>query len=73
MNYPLSDIIEYLFVIIDDFAGAFNLTDSQAYNYIRNHNGINFVKNNYGVMHTLDYCEAVESVAAFCRRNGGKL
>ena len=35
--------------------------------------GVAFVEQHYGIMHTLDFDEAVDSVAAYCRKNGGKL
>ena len=31
------------------------------------------MEQHYGIMHTLDFDEAVDSVAAYCRKNGGKL
>ena len=48
-------------------------TEKQAYRYIRLYNGIAFIEQNYGIIHTLDFNEAVDSVTLFCRRKGGKL
>ena len=31
------------------------------------------IEENYGIIHTLDFDEAVDSVALYCRRAGGKL
>ena len=31
------------------------------------------IEKNYGIIHTLDFNEAVESVAGYCRRFGGEL
>ncbi len=73
MAYKVSDIIEYIVAVVSEFASKFNLTDKQAYRYINFHNGIAFMEENYGIIHTLDFDEAVESVAMFCRRSGGKL
>lgn len=73
MKYKVGDIIEYIVALVNEFARTFQLTERQAYHYIRLHGGISFVENNYGIIHTLDFSEAVESVALFCRRNGGEL
>ena len=73
MNYNIRDIIEYTIALVNEFAKRFKLSDRQAYNYIRLHKGVAFIENNYGIIHTLDFNEAVESVALFCRRKGGAL
>lgn len=73
MAYNVRDIIEYIVAVVSEFANKYNLTDKQAYRYIQFHDGISFLKENYGIIHTLDFDEAVDSVAMFCRRMGGKL
>lgn len=73
MKYNIRDIIEYIVAVVSEFASKHNLTDKQAFRYIRFHNGISFLEENYGIIHTLDFDEAVESVAMFCRRSGGNL
>ena len=73
MNYNIRDIFEYIIALVNEFARRFNLTDRQAFNYIYHHKGISFIENNYGIIHTLDFKDAVDSVATFCRRSGGEL
>lgn len=73
MKYKIRDIIEYVVAVVSEFASKYNLTDKQAYRYIHFHNGISFLEENYGIIHTLDFDEAVESVAMFCRKSGGNL
>ena len=73
MNSNLHDIFEYLIALINEFARKFGLSDKQAFNYINRHQGIDFVVKNYGILHTLDFDEAVDSVAQYCRRTGGEL
>ena len=65
--------MEYIIALVNEFAKKFNLSDKQAFNYIRNHPGVTFIEDNYGIIHTLDFQEAVESVALFCRKTGGLL
>ena len=73
MKYNVRDILEYIIALVNEFAKKFNLTDVQAYRYIRIHKGVTFIEENYGTIHTLDFDEAVNSVAMFCRRVGGAL
>ena len=65
--------MEYIIALVNEFAKKFNLSDKQAFNHIRNHQGVTFIADNYGIIHTLDFQEAVESVALFCRKTGGLL
>lgn len=73
MDYKIRDIFEYIIALVNEFAKRFSLTDRQAFNYLRNHRGIMFIESNYGIIHTLDFREAVDSVATYCRRSGGQL
>lgn len=73
MQYNIRDIFEYIIALVNEFAKRFGLSDKQAYNYIKFHKGVDFIEENYGIIHTLDFNEAIESVAAYCRRSGGKL
>lgn len=73
MKYNTRDIIEYTIALVNEFAKKFGLSDKQAYRYIRIHKGVAFIEQNYGIIHTLDFNEAVESIALYCRRAGGKL
>ena len=73
MRYNVRDIIEYIIAIVDEFSKRFGLSEKQAYSYINAHKGIAFIEQHYGIMHTLDFNEAVESVALYCRKTGGLL
>ena len=73
MKYNIRDRFEYIIALVNEFAKGFGLSDKQAYNYIKFHKGVDFIEKNYGIIHTLDFNEAIESVAAYCRRSGGEL
>ena len=73
MRYNVRDIIEYVIALVDEFSKRYGLSEKQAYNYINAHKGIAFIEQHYGIMHTLDFNEAVESVALYCRKTGGLL
>ena len=73
MKYESRDIMDYIIALVSEFAKKFDLSNRQAFNYIRNHQGISFIEQNYGIIHTLDFKEAVDSVAIYCRKTGGLL
>lgn len=73
MKYSARDIFEYIIALVNEFGSKYNLSDKQAFNYIRCHDGLTFIEQNYGIIHTLDFNEAVDSVATYCRRSGGLL
>ena len=73
MKYRIQDIIEYTIASINEFAKRFNLTEREAYRYLNFHNALSFIEKNYGIIHTLDFDEVVDSLAMFCKKSGGKL
>ena len=73
MKYRVRDILEYIIAVVNDFAKKFGLSEKEAYNYIQAHHGVEFMEKNYGIIHTLDFDEALDSVITYCRRFGGNL
>lgn len=73
MKYNIRDIFEYIIALVNEFAKRYGLSDRQAYRYIRVHNGVAFIEQNYDIIHTLDFDDAVDSVVNYCRRSGGEL
>ena len=55
------------------FARRYGLSGQQAYSYISQHNGVEYVEQHYNILHTLSFTDMVDSLTAFCRRNGGEL
>ncbi len=71
--YSINDITEYTVLLIRKFAQRFGLTDKQAANYMERYGALSLFHNNYGIMHTLSFEDNVESIAAYCHRQGGTL
>ena len=69
--YPIKDITEYTVLLIRKFAQHFGLTDRQAANYIEQYGALSLFHDNYNVMHTLSFEDNIESIAAYCHRQGG--
>ena len=73
MEYSRRDIIEYIIALVNEFGKRYSLTDVQAFRYLHSHKGVDFIEQHYGIIHTLDFEEAVDSVKLYCRHSGGKI
>lgn len=72
-NSPIRAKVEYLIVFINEFAKRFELTDLQAYRYLKIYDAISVIDQHYDALHSQDFHGNVEDVAAYCRRKGGML
>ncbi len=73
MKYNIRDIFEYTFMLINLFARKFDLTEAQAYRYLKANNGISFIEEHYGILHTLDFPEVIDGLSQYCKKSGGLL
>ena len=64
--------INYTVVCINEFAGRFHIAAKEAFSYLYDHKGIEFIKENYDIEHTLSIDDAVDDLIVVCRNNGGK-
>lgn len=64
---------DYLIMLIAAFARRHNLTQAEAYRYMSRFKGFDLCDRHYGIMHTLPLDDNLESIALFCRKNGGSL
>ena len=65
------NLLDYIVVCISEFANRNGMHMRDAYIYLKKHNGIDFLKEFYDVEHTLSFDEALDDLAAICRKNGG--
>ena len=72
-NTPSFHILEYIVMLVSEFAQRFSMTPRQAYRYIRRFDGVRLIEDNYGIMHTLTFADAVDGVAKYCALKGGEL
>jgi len=63
--------LSYIVLCIKRFADAFNLSFIEAYRYLENYGGLQFIINHYEIEHTLSINEAIEDMQTICRKNGG--
>lgn len=64
---------EYFVAIISEFAKRKNLTDKQAYRYLKRYKAIDLIDRFYGVMHTQSFRDVINDLITFCQSQGGAL
>ena len=67
------DKIEYVVCCVGAFASRFNLSNAQAYAYLRRFSGIDFLIDCYAAEHTLSIDDAVEDIQSICYQKGGRI
>ena len=65
--------IEYVVACVGAFAQRFNLSNMQAYAYLRRFTGIDFLLDCYAAEHTLSIDDALSDLQVICQREGGKI
>lgn len=73
MSKLQSEILEYIICCVGAFAERFSISNSQAYNYLHQYQGLAFLYKHYKIEHTFSIDDAVEDCARICSRNGGAL
>ncbi len=73
MSKNVLDKINYFVALITEFASAHGISTQQAYRYLRDYKGLDFVDKYYDVEHTFSFENTVEDVSAYCKRMGGTL
>lgn len=72
-NRKLFSRIEYIVTCISAFGKQFNLSNIEAYNYLKRYKGVEFLVDCYDIEHTLSIENAVDDLQHVCFNNGGKL
>lgn len=73
MDNKLRDVAEYIIIVVNEFAKKHELSDMQAYRYLKRFMGIDFLEKQYNVVHTLTFEDVVEGLTIYCQRQGGAL
>lgn len=69
----MKEKIEFMVALIAEFAKKYQLTDAQAAQYMSRWGAIELCEKHYDIMHTLTWDDNIESIAIYCRRQGGNL
>ena len=69
----MKNVAEYIVILVSEFAKRNSMTRQQAFRYLSRFGGVKLVEENYGIMHTLTFDDAIAGLSAYCKRNGGNL
>ena len=73
MAKSVIDRIEYLVLLVAEFARLNKLSEVQSYRYLQQYGALALCEKHYNIMHTLSVEENVETLQSYCRRKGGTL
>ncbi len=68
----LDNKIDYTVVCVNEFANRFHMAEKEAFFYLYDFKGIEFIKEHYDIEHTLSIDDALDDLTLICRKNGGK-
>lgn len=73
MSKKEEKVIDYIVICINEFAKQFKITSKEAYIYLRDFKGIEFLKENYEAEHIVSLYDTVDDLKQVCVKNGGKM
>lgn len=63
----------FVISLISEFATRYGILPRQAYFYLKNFKGLDYLYKHYNVLHTFSFEDSVEAVSMVCRKNGGDM
>ena len=69
----LKDRVEYIVALIAEFAKFYGISDKETAQYLSRYHALELCEKHYNIMHTLSFADNVNSLATYCRRQGGYL
>lgn len=73
MSKQVMDKIEYLILLVAEFAAHNRVSEVQAYRYLSQYGALALCDKHYNVMHTLSVDENIKTLQTYCQRKGGDL
>ena len=73
MSKKEKKIIDYIVICINEFEKHYKITSKEAYIYLRDFKGIEFLKENYEAEHTIGLDDTIDDLKQICINNGGKI
>lgn len=69
----VKDKIEYILIVIGEFARLHGLSMKDAYRYIKTYHGMEIIDDGYDIEHTFSIEDAVDDVTKYCHKYGGSI
>ncbi len=67
------NILDYIVVCVSEFADRHGIQMQEAYQYLRQYKGIDYLQEFYDVEHTLSFDDAIDDLTTICQKNGGRI
>lgn len=71
--FDLRDKVEYLVIVISEFGRQHGCTFQEAYRYLKQYKGIDFLDHSYEVEHLFSIEDAVDDLTEYCYSRGGAI
>ena len=73
MSKLMLNKIEYLVLLVAEFASRSQISEQQAYRYLNQYGALALCDKHYNIMHTLSVEENLQTIQEYCQRKGGNL
>lgn len=73
MQRAVIDKIEYLILLVSEFASHNNVSEVQAYRYLSQYGALALCEKHYNIMHTLSVEDNMQTLQSYCQLKGGTL
>ena len=73
MSKQVMDRIEYLVLLVAEFAARCGVPEAMAYRYLNQYGALELYNKNYNVMQTISVEENIQTLREYCQRRGGNL
>lgn len=73
MAKSVIDKIEYLVLLIAEFAHLHKITEVESFRYLQQYGALALCEKHYNIMHTLSVEENLQTLQQYCQKKGGKL
>jgi len=73
MAKTVIDKIEYLVLLVAEFAHLHKVSEVQSYRYLQQYGALALCEKHYNIMHTLSVEDNLQTLQEYCKRKGGNL
>lgn len=73
MSEHTRNLLDYMVICISEFAEQKQIGTKEAYMYLSEYKGLEFLKEFYDVEHTLSFDDTIADLTKICMNNGGAI
>jgi len=73
MAKSVIDKIEYLILLVAEFAHLNKMSEVESYRYLQQYGALALCEKHYNIMHTLSVEDNLHTLQQYCQRKGGQI